>query len=216
MPQLQIATDGARQRDAGNSGHYSGTDLALLARAWAPIWIFDPTRRRMHWANPPALALWRAASLADLRLRDFDDMSAATEARIQRALDSVRAGQQPVEDWTVYPDGQPLHVQTRISGFRLEDGGLALLYEAANLPDALPATLRGIEALSHTSLMIALYAADGALLMCNPAAERAFGPVGALPATRQRIDEHFVEAADREALHADGQPIRFQPGDSGS
>ena len=37
--------------------------LALLDELRTPVWVFDIDRRRVHWANPAALAVWRAASL---------------------------------------------------------------------------------------------------------------------------------------------------------
>jgi signal transduction histidine kinase len=66
---------------------------------------------------------------------------------------------------------------------RLDDGTQAILFVAERLPAQVdPATLRGLEAIQHTTVRIALHSLPGGVaLMRNPAAVQAFGPVPAAP-----------------------------------
>lgn len=149
-----------------------------------PVWVFDFRRARMAWANRAALDLWRAPSLAELLARDYSDSSAATrtrnEAHLQRLSEDRSAYGE--ESFTFYPRGEPLHLRCVMSAIDLDDGQVALLIEGhvrTGLQE--PAVLRSHEAMLHVSAMVALLDAAGAVLVRNPAAQRAFGPASAPP-----------------------------------
>lgn len=140
------------------------------------VWVFDIERARTVWANARAAALWRADDPAALCARDFSDMSEASRSRLARCLEVFREGGAVEETWTFYPQGVPTTVRCHCAGVELDDGRTAMMVigvaeEARPEPDA----LRGVEALRHTSAMVSLLDVEGAILMQNPAALRAFG-----------------------------------------
>ncbi|WP_448208637.1 ATP-binding protein [Azospirillum sp. sgz302134] len=186
---------------------FDGTDRAIAFESlpgfehlWMPIWVFDSQAPRMVWANRAALALWDSPNLAEFCARDFSDMSEATRTRLAALHEELVAGQQPVDQWTFYPKGCPVTARVRRTGIRLPDGRLAMLHEAQVIDQPIdPATLRGVEALHHTNVMITLFTDDGRPLMRNPAAQRAYGPVA--PERRAgQLAEHLVRERDRRDL----------------
>ena len=174
--------------------------LPLLDNLWMPVWLFDSEHAQMLWANKAALELWGATSQEEFLSRDFSDMSEATRTRLQSLRDHLAAGKQVSDQWTFYPKGQPVTTRVRRTGMRLPDGRMGMLHEAQVIEQTVdPATLRGVEALNHTTVKISLFARDGTPLMRNPAAQRAFGPVG-LGGEQDRLASHFVRKEDRRAL----------------
>jgi signal transduction histidine kinase/CheY-like chemotaxis protein len=152
----------------------------LAAYEWldTPVWVFDFARRRMVWSNEAGLAFWNAASLDELRARDFSSMSEATVTRNQATLAEHAAGRACREQWTLYPRGKPVTVKAHSTGIVLEDGTLAILYEAHPVSESIePNVVRAVEALQHTSVRVALHRPTGAAVLRNPSAVRALGPV---------------------------------------
>jgi rsbT co-antagonist protein RsbR len=166
--------------------------LAGLHRLSTPIWVFDPERTRIVWANPASVELWRASSSEELIQRDFSDMSQATRTRHEAVLAALRQGRTVQEEWTWYPRGVPMTVRCLMSAIELDDGRVAELCEASIKESVDPMQLRGMEAVRHTSVMIALVAPSGEVLMQNPAAHRAFGEGASL---RSWFVEENVAAA---------------------
>jgi len=152
--------------------------LAAFAHSVLPVWVYDHDQLCFRWANDKAVELWRAQSLSELLARDFSDSSAATRTRLDNYMSALRRGEQVVEDWTLYPQGRPATTALHGSGITLDDGRLAILFQAVvRGPAADLSTVRGIEALRHSSLMVTLSNLQGEILYCNPAALRAFGDV---------------------------------------
>lgn len=145
---------------------------AVLDELRTPVWIFDIDRQRVHWANPAALAIWRASSLQELRARDMGgDMSATVAARLrQYQADFVSHGAHFNEQWTLYPGRQPISLHVHYSGFTLDDGRMAMLCEGQPIGAESPEALRSVDALLHTPMMIGLYSLQGCPLYRNPAA----------------------------------------------
>lgn len=147
-----------------------------------PVWVFDPERSRIVWTNPAAVELWRAASPEELFQRDFSDMSEAIRTRHEGILAALREGRAVQEEWTWYPRGAPVRVRCTMTGIALDDGRLAELCEAFVRDGVDPLDVRGVEALRHTSVMVALVTPAGEVLMQNPSTLRAFGDGAALGA----------------------------------
>ncbi len=150
-----------------------------LSHLETPLWVFDIERDAMVWANRSAVALWNAASLADLVERDFTDMSPATRARLRGYLAGFARDERVVERWTFYPYGRTQVVDCRCSGIWLPTGRLAMLVEGKVVPPAEieAQSLRMIEALRHTPTMVSLYTPEGVAALRNPAATAVHGPV---------------------------------------
>jgi diguanylate cyclase (GGDEF)-like protein len=143
--------------------------LEWLAR---PVWVFDMDCKCIYWANTPALAVWSAPTLAELCGRDMGhDMSESVARRLaQYQSDFLLHNASFNEQWTIYPGGQPVSLNVRFSGHRLPDGRMSMLCEADPVGTVAPESLRSVEALLHTAVMITLYGLDGAALYRNPAA----------------------------------------------
>jgi anti-anti-sigma regulatory factor/PAS domain-containing protein len=157
-----------------------------------PIWVFDSERRVMAWANVESVALWGAESREALLARDFTNASDAVRARWVVINAKIAQGQTVREQFTFYPRGVPLTLGCSISAIALDDGRTAMLVRAEPEASVDPALVRGIEALRHTSAVIALLAQDGAILMRNPASIRAFGEEASLS---RWIDDAEVRGA---------------------
>lgn len=201
--------------------------LAGMERAAIPIWVMDLDRRRICWANDRALEMWRAPDRDDLFARDFSGIPQTVQTRFQLCLDVIRQGRAVEDDWTFYPRGVPVTVRLHLSGVTLDDGRLGMLNQAIPReagPD--PALLRGIEALRHTPVMVALVDQRGEILTQNQAAQRAFGvdepwaarfcdpELGPALLRAAMTDEVVrrearVRTADGERWHAvEAQPVR--------
>ncbi|MFN0185465.1 MAG: putative bifunctional diguanylate cyclase/phosphodiesterase [Aquabacterium sp.] len=143
--------------------------LSWIERA---VWVFDFDFRRVHWANPAALALWQAATVADLRQRDMGaDMSTTVARRLQQyQQDFERGPARFTEQWTLYPKGQPRTLTVVFTGHRLADGRMGMLCEALDERSEDPDSRRCVDALLHTPVMISLYDWQGRVLYRNPAA----------------------------------------------
>jgi signal transduction histidine kinase/CheY-like chemotaxis protein len=167
-----------------------------------PVWIFDDTSKRKVYANPAALELWGAASLEDLQARDFTDQSAAVRIRMDAINARIALGETVHDCWTFYPNGEPVVVRTAISLIPLTDGGSGMMFEA--VPTEIePEEHRAVEALRHTTVLVALYDAQGVRLFANPAA------VLACPLSGARFGEAFVDREAGEHLWrtaVDGEP----------
>ncbi|MBC7944997.1 MAG: hypothetical protein H7X91_07005, partial [Burkholderiales bacterium] len=174
--------------------------LSAFQGLTTPIFVFDPERARIRWANESARALWRAKTLDALLERDFSDMSDVARARFDGVMETVRRGEKIKRDWTLYPfSGEPINCLMTISGIVLEDGRLACLHEAQVIDSQLisPSLLRGIEVVRHTGSKVSLHRKDGVAVMRNPAATNAFGPLNEA-ANANDLAQHLGGAAEAE------------------
>ncbi|MEG5163488.1 diguanylate cyclase [Microcoleus sp. AT3-A2] len=144
-----------------------------------PIWIFDIEDWQMRWANQASLYLWDASTRQQLASHNFfrDMLSESTRIRLQTYRPQFEQGQTLSKQWTFYPGGEPVSVGCRCSGIRIDSGRLAILVEGkVETADQIePETLRSIEAIRHTTLMVSLYTLEGVPLLQNPAALRCYG-----------------------------------------
>lgn len=168
--------------------------LTGVYRLSTPVWVFDVERGRIVWTNQAGLDLWRSPGREELFARDFSDMSEATRTRHQGYLPAFREGRAVREEWTWYPRGEPLTLLCTISGIELDDGRVVELCEAVIKEGVDPSPLRGVEALRHTSVMVALVTPSGEILMQNPAAARVFGEASGLSGwfTDQEVVEELL------------------------
>jgi signal transduction histidine kinase len=146
-----------------------------------PMWVFDKRLLRITWANAAALEFWDAPSAEDLATRDFSDITPTALVRLdsvhRRALEGV-----PVEEqWTLYPRGRPRQIVLKSNVVLAADGSTdGILFCASDLRAVPDAQLRGVQVLSYTSTVVALYCLDGTVLFRNAAAAAAWE---ALPTT---------------------------------
>lgn len=177
---------------AGRADRYAA--LEWLSR---PVWVFDIDGHCVHWANTPAMAVWNATTLAELCGRDMGhDMSESVAQRLAQYQNDfvLRADASFNEQWTIYPGGVPVSLNVRFSGHRLPDGRMSMLCEAEPVGAVPPESLRSVEALLHTAVMITLYDANGEALYRNPAARAAVLSPG------ERLQERIGNAAAFAAL----------------
>jgi len=169
---------------------------AALNLIGQPVWVFDIDHRRVHWANAGALKVWDAPTLAALRARDMgSDMSESVARRLaQYQSDFVSHGAVFHEQWTLYPGGRPVSLNVTFSGHPLADGRMAMMCEGRMANSDSPESLRSVEALLHTAVMITLYAADGSPLYRNPAAREA------VRSPAETLQDRIADAALFESL----------------
>ena len=154
-------------------------DLRHYEWLQVPMWVFDVERLAMVWANGAGLAWWHAKDMAELVARDYSDTSPAARARLQACMQQHAAGKTMRESWTLYPRDTPVTSVLLTRGVRLADGRQAILHASEPLAASYDAgMLRGIEAIHHTPVRVALHSIDsGDTLMRNPAATAAFGAI---------------------------------------
>ena len=156
-------------------------DFTVLAHYKAfgmPVWVHDPHRHRHVWANEAAAALWGAQHIDELLTRSYADMTQGALARLAVAMQAHRRGETTQEHWTLYPGGKPTTRVLHGSGILLPSGEQAILFiaEAPTRHDA--DLLRSAEALLHMASLAAVHRLeDGQVLMRNPSAVLALGPV---------------------------------------
>ena len=148
--------------------HYDWLDV--------PMWVYDQERQRNLWANAAALAFWRADSAEEFLSRDLSDMSPSVAERLAVTAADHTQGKLVREQWTLYPKGQPTTVMLVSRGIRTPDKRQVMLFAADSLVSGVDKSLlRGVEALQHTSVRIAVFSLrDGSVLMRNPAAAMCF------------------------------------------
>lgn len=144
----------------------------LLDRLQTPVWLFDIERERMCYANAAALRLWNAPTLEALVDRNWSaTMSEATRQRLADYQLRLERGEDIDEHWTFYPQGEAVSLHCRCSGIPLEDGRTGMLVEGLESDTLLDASsLRALEAVRHTPLMVSVFDGAGRLLVSNPAA----------------------------------------------
>jgi hypothetical protein len=143
--------------------HILTAELRAFDRLQTPTWIYDIEKLQMWWANKAALHIWNAQSREELLNRNFSDISESTRIRLQTYLQKFQQGQTITENWTFYPEGKPVWVRCLCSGIEIAPGRMAMLVEGSlEVVGAVEQeTLRSIEALRHTTVMISLYTMDG-------------------------------------------------------
>lgn len=147
---------------------------------------------RLLWGNPAALSIWQAASLDELLSRDLSNAPPHVLTRMKALVDQLRANETVVEQWTLYPRGVPTSSQLYLSPLYLPDGQMVVLTQGI-VSNVDPFLLRGAEVLRHTNVLVALLAAEGRILIQNPAAQALFG-------ARPSWFEWFVDAAEPKTL----------------
>ena len=180
---------------------------ALLDRLDHPVWIFDIDRGRVHWANAEAVRMWQAESLEDLRARDMGrTMSVAVARRLRQYQADFQSGERFGEQWTLYPAGVPVTLWVDFSGWRLDDGRMAMLCDArrAETSAASPDSLRSVDALLHTEVMTTLYSRAGRALYRNPASRSSVAE-GA-----ERLSSRLVDREDLRDLRAAGVYVKAE------
>ena len=152
--------------------HLRTQRFSMLDLISHPVWIFDIDRRCVHWANSSAIGIWNACSLHELCSRDMGrDMSESVAQRLaQYQSDFTAGGAVFNEQWTLYPGDVPTSLHVRFNGYALPDGRMAMLCHAKPKAQETPESLRSVEALLHTPVMITLYDSQGVALYRNPAA----------------------------------------------
>lgn len=154
-------------------------DLRHYQWLHVPVWVFDVEQPGILWANAAALDFWRAADLDELTARDYSDISPAAHARLLASMQLHSQGRLVREPWTLYPRDEPMTSLLLSRGIVLPDGRQAILFASEPLAASYdPTVLRGIEAMRHTPVRVAMHRIDGGpALMRNPAALAAFGPI---------------------------------------
>ncbi|WP_433926325.1 STAS domain-containing protein [Sorangium cellulosum] len=175
--------------------------LSALELSILPTWVYDHDRYRFPWANAKAVPFWRATERAELLSRDLSDLSPAVRARLDGYVRVLADGGTVVEDWTLYPRGTPETVTLHGQGIRLDDGRLAILFQALpRRPGADASMVRGVEAVRHSTVLVSVVDREGQVLFHNPAALRALGDAPQIDAA---FPDEGVGAAIRGAIDAD-------------
>ena len=161
----------------------------------APLWVFDAQKFRIVWANRAGLRFWLAESEAELFERDFSDVSEGVRTRLALNLQAHARGEIARDSWTLYPKGVPFTSVLVSRGILLPDERQGILFTSEPLPAGFDAhTLRGVEAIAHTNVRIALHSLpEGVALMRNPAAVQTFGAISGSGTQEPDFERMFPE-----------------------
>ncbi|QFU00529.1 putative diguanylate cyclase YdaM [Halomonas sp. THAF5a] len=152
--------------------HAASSGDALLDRLQTPVWVFDIAQERMRYANAAALRLWEAETPQALYAQDFSaTMSEATRQRLADYLPRLARGEVIDEHWSLYPGERAVSLHCRCSRYVLQDGRTAMLVEGVDGASSLDASsLRALEAVRQSPMLVSVFDARGRLLTRNPAA----------------------------------------------
>ena len=100
--------------------------LCVLKRA---VWVFGLTTGKIEWGNQAALELWQADSTDALRAKS-EVVSAAARERVEGVARRIGQGEIVTEDWTFYPNAEPVVIRTTTSSCCFK-GQNSFLCEAA-------------------------------------------------------------------------------------
>ncbi|HEY1132755.1 MAG TPA: ATP-binding protein [Roseateles sp.] len=182
--------------DFASLSHYDWLDV--------PLWVFDPEHQRNLWANAAALRFWHADSAEEFLSRNFNEHGDAVQERLAVTAADHAQGKIVREQWTLYPKGEPTTVMLVSRGMRTPDRRQVMLFAADSLGGGADLSmLRGVEALQHTSVRIAVFGllgpGAGELLMRNPAAALTFGDTPP-PAGGSEFARLFAHAHDAASI----------------
>ncbi|MBE1237115.1 hypothetical protein IHV25_05575 [Phaeovibrio sulfidiphilus] len=170
----------------------------ILERLATPVWIFSHDQGRVLWANPSALAFWKAESVSGLRRRNMTPVSPAIQRRFQHYMKLFQSGEDIWERWTFYPRDEPTTVFCRCSGIGWE-GENAILFEAypENVRDSEEGErhTRSLGMLQDMPVVCTLLLVDGTAVFQNMAADTTFGSLDEVP-----FFERFTERREIETL----------------
>lgn len=146
-------------------------DSIQVGQLNCPIWVYDISLGKIHWANNAALSLWEAASLDELLDRDFNGgQSRAVQETLQGYLEKFKRGETVEVWWEISPQGHKKQILCLFSGIQLSDDRYAMLVEARHSP------LLQNQQLNHqTVALTALFDKKSNLVSCNPPFIEQFG-----------------------------------------
>ena len=171
---------------AANSRHLSPAEREKLGtiayeRLKVAVWVYDFDLCAVVWANRAALALWKADSVEALAARDLGaEMSDGVASRLNQYREDFATDDSAhfTETWTLYPGDEPRLFECSFIDACLDPDRAATLIYATPVEDARhePATLRALDSLLHSQVMIGLFTIDGRHLFTNRAVRERRGP----------------------------------------
>lgn len=179
-------------------------DLRHLQQLSTPVWIFDVARHGIWWANKQGIAFWKAASLDELRARDFSSDSATVRERLRQIVEGAIFDTHITDTWTLYPAGHPLTVILSFQPVEIEDGIHGILIELVQVVDrdADDETWRLLEAARATSLIMTTFTMDGEVLAQNPAALACYDGASVHGDGLSDLEGRFVHQQDAQQVLA--------------
>ena len=144
----------------------------------AAVWVWDPDRLRIVWANEAGLRFWGEVTLLDLVERDFAPFDEAVHdfGDLLHAASNRKSGQVKAR-MVLAPSGSPIRIDCRANRVALPDSRPGLRIAAVLAPVGEEAEVDRLrEIIERTPTPISLFAEDGTLLMQNVAAHQSFGP----------------------------------------
>ena len=134
------AAAGESYASGGCSPQTRDVGLDLDPAPWSliadPVWVFDLQRSRIVWANPAALAFWRASDLSELSGRDFASSSEITKGRLRAYADRFALGERVDATWRFTPGGHEVTASCRCCGVPLSDGRTAMMVHLVELEES--------------------------------------------------------------------------------
>ena len=150
---------------------------AVSTMETAAVWVWDPDRLRIIWANDAGLRFWGELTLLDLVERDFAPFDEAVQdfGDLLHAASNRKSGQVKAR-MVLAPSGSPVRIDCQASRVALPDNRVGLRVEAVLAPVGAEAEVDRLrEMIERTPTPISLFAEDGTLLMQNVAAHQSFG-----------------------------------------
>lgn len=165
----------------------------------AAVWVWDPDRLRIVWANEAGLRFWGELTLLDLVERDFAPFDEAVRdfGDLLHAAANRKSGQVKAR-MVLAPSGSPIRIDCQANRVALADGRPGLRVAAVLAPVGEEAEVDRLrEIIERTPTPISLFAEDGTLLMQNVAAHQSFGP-----GLESLADRYGDRAVARDALRS--------------
>ncbi len=180
--------------------------LETLAATDRPIWLWDPERARIVWANPAALAFFDERSAAELAERSFGP----EEPFVAAARAAAESEAPVVLSVSIFGSRSPGPIRCRLSPHLLPNQreGLMVEVEPYRLPAPEPLSAQLGQALTDLGLPVLIADTAGAVRFANEAA-RALFPVA--PESLKTLLGEATASRLIETLNAGGRFSRAQP-----
>lgn len=185
--------------DILNKDIFSEKNSQLFNLLKTPLWIYDMDNLKMYWANDAAVEFWKKKDLDDLLNSDLTDISLSTRYRLKEYSHKFQNNETIYDQWTFYPDNKPVTIDCICRGVRIEDNRIALFIEGniKHIEKIEENTIRGVEVIRHTPVIVSLYTLDGKILMQNPSAVESYNNL-TLNNNIKGFSERFVDVTEAQ------------------
>jgi nitrogen-specific signal transduction histidine kinase len=188
----------ARSEEKGSNGAHG----KKMHKTDCPVWVWDPDRSKIVWANQTGLKFWNEETLLDLSEKDFPPKGSMA-AVLGKHLAIVKRDGVSHARLVLSPSGQSIRVDCVFCKYQFPDERIGLNIEirhSASGVDADAEVDRFREIVERSPVATALFSEDGVLLYQNFASELTFGSGQQASLVKSYGDREIARSALKSVL----------------